>query len=160
MSGRNLLIAIMYSLIIVHTNACISKKKAQGTNLGFEKQKRNDPFPNYWFEFGNLNHGQFILKRDSLVSYKSKYSFLIDGSNNSADSLSAFGCIATEIPVTGFSGKTLELRAKMKMQEVKGGAAGLLLRIDGRNSFSNIPGQEHLSKHHKILELESIARSQ
>jgi hypothetical protein len=156
MSGRNLLIAIMYSLIIVHTNACISKKKAQGTNLGFEKQKRNDPFPNYWFEFGNLNHGQFILKRDSLVSYKSKYSFLIDGSNNSADSLSAFGCIATEIPVTGFSGKTLELRAKMKMQEVKGGAAGLLLRIDGRNSFSNIPGQEHLSKHHKTLAFDNM----
>lgn len=155
MSGRNLLIAIMYSLFIAHTPACISKK-AQKTNLGFEKQKRNDPFPNYWFEFGNLNHGQFILKRDSLVSYKGKYSFLIDGSNNSADSLSAFGCVGTEIPVVGFSGKALELRAKMKMQEVKGGAAGLLLRIDGRNSFSNIPGQEHLSKHHKTLAFDNM----
>jgi C-terminal processing protease CtpA/Prc len=103
-------------------------------NFGFENTTYGQKLPNKWFQWGSY----YNLSIDSLVKHGGKNSVLIQPSENRTSS--SFGCIAYKIPAA-YKAKEIELKAYMKMKDVKDGFAGLLLRIDGESgslAFDNM----------------------
>ena len=99
------------------------------TNINFEKMSDKTGLPEGWFLWG-MN---YVYTRDSLQKTDNKYSMRIEPA---ADRKSKdFGCLATSIPVN-FQGKTISVKAKMKLENVSGGSVGLLLRVDDKNNKS------------------------
>lgn len=93
-------------------------------NFGFELVDTSPLKPQGWFEWGS----NYLHCLDSLTKHQGKYALRIEP--DSSDKPIVFGSSAYKLPAQ-YVGKTIELRAYMKLQDVKGGYAGLLLRIDG-----------------------------
>ena len=93
-------------------------------NLSFEDHKKGAQFPQNWFQWG----AGYSLSVDTTQTKDGKRSMLIQSpADRKADT---FGCVATKIPAT-YEGKEIELRGYLKLENVKNGSAGLLMRIDG-----------------------------
>ena len=104
----------------------------QKFNFGFEKQSSPQMLSDGWFKWGN-----YILSIDTLSSLGRK-----SGKITSTES-GQFGSIAYNIPAN-YSGTVIELKGYMKIENVEGGFAGLLLRVDGNGSplaFNNMQDQ-------------------
>lgn len=99
-------------------------------NLNFEKSIPGQKFPLNWFEWGTMDYS---FKVDSVVRREGKYSMSIQAPKDKKES--SFGCAASSIPVN-FKGKSVKLSGKMKLENVKNGSAGLILRIDDKNNKS------------------------
>ncbi len=98
---------------------------------GFEGNQFNtsNKLPLGWIQWG----ADYLLSIDSLEKHEGKYAMKV-ASPSLYSAESSFGCIATNIPSI-YQGKMIELRAYMKLKDVKG-KAGLLLRIDDENKES------------------------
>lgn len=93
-------------------------------NLGFEKITPGKKLPDNFFELG----GGYNLSIDSITKHSGKYSVLIQPSD--VRSKDAVNYIYNSIPAI-YEGDTIELRAYIKMNEVKAGPTCLILQIDG-----------------------------
>lgn len=104
-------------------------------NFGFEKISFKDNLPLDWIKWGTDN---YLLKSDSVVKHSGTFSLSIQSNNYQTGQ--SFGCAAFEIS-PDFKGTKIEIRAYMKLLDVKDGQAGLMLRIDekyGKSRFDNM----------------------
>jgi len=98
-------------------------------NLSFEKIDAAGSLPLGW---NNLwNQKGYTIKYDSLIKTDGKYSVSLELTGEKTDQ--NFGCIMQMIPVS-FNGKQITLKAKMRLEGVDGGAAGMMLRIDSKSN--------------------------
>ncbi|MCW9705679.1 S41 family peptidase [Fodinibius salsisoli] len=89
--------------------------------MSFEQEGRKGNLAKGWLKWGN-----YTSELDSSISHSGKYAAQII-SHSSGDS---FGSVAYNIPAN-LDGKSITLKGFMKIEDVKDGFAGLLLRIDG-----------------------------
>lgn len=126
---KNLLI-ILFTIFSYNYQAQDSKKY----NIGFENHKENQKLPEGWFKWGSYE------TITDTIAYSGKKS----GKITSDAKGSNFGCVAYRIPAK-YLGKTIKLEGYMKIQNVKNGFAGLLLRVDGNGTslvFDNMQNQK------------------
>ncbi len=94
-------------------------------NFGFEIiTSYNQNLPDNWFQWGR----GYNLSIDRFVKHNGKNSVLLQSPDKRTRD--DFGCVASRIPAT-FEGKEIELKAFMKMKDVRDGPIGLMLRLDG-----------------------------
>ena len=115
----NFMREITLLFFIIFSISCAAQKPKQKFNLDFEKVKKDQNLSDGWFKWGNYH-----LSRDSVVVYSGNYSAKIDGVSGNS-----FGSIAYKIP-SKYKGKTITLEGYMKLKNVSGGHAGLLMRLD------------------------------
>jgi C-terminal processing protease CtpA/Prc len=111
-------------LLLSASVCCLTKSYAADFNFGFEKTTPNQKLPDNWFEWGS----GYLLSIDTTVKHSGKNSVLIKSPDNRTTE--NFGCAAYSIPAI-YEGKEIELRAYMKLKDIKDGSIGLMLRIDG-----------------------------
>ncbi|RZK42855.1 MAG: hypothetical protein EOO90_05895 [Pedobacter sp.] len=114
-------------------------KNVKDLDLGLERNERGAKPSSDWLAF----RGNYIIERDSVIKYNGKYSLTIKSPTGKLDKQGI-----TAIPFSpDFEGKVLELRGYLKLQDVKGGYAGLFLRADGENGvlFPNFMWSEKLT---------------
>lgn len=102
-------------------------------NLDFEQKVEDKSLPNGWFQWGKYDLST------STKRHGGKYAAKI----SSVESDLNFGSIAYRIPAK-YEGSTITLEGFMKIKDVKGGFAGLLMRIDGDGAslaFDNMQSQ-------------------
>jgi len=97
-----------------------------GFNFGFEAGANSDGLPDGWGRWGTPSY-DFII--DSEVKHSGNYSLRIEA-RAGEDSSVGFGCPHLAIPADEYSGKTVTLKAFMKLEDVEK-PIGLLLRVDG-----------------------------
>ncbi|MBI5542012.1 MAG: peptidase S41 [Bacteroidia bacterium] len=118
--------SIFTMLLVVITTIVFGQGNANNIefNFGFENTVFKKTLPDNWFQWGN----NYQLSIDKATKHSGENSVLLKPSEkaNSKD----FGCVAYKIPAV-YVGKKIELKAYMKLQEVKDGSIGLMLRIDG-----------------------------
>ena len=149
-------------LLIIITTAVFCQPVNDSTkfNLGFEKAIENKELPEGWRQWGK---GYEIII-DTLIKRSGKKSVLIQSSKNRTPN--SGGGIIYEIPAV-YKGNEIELRGYMKMEAVKDGFIGLLLRIDGtaglidyENMYEqNVHGTADWTKYSVKLLLPQIAKS-
>ncbi|MFZ4523166.1 MAG: S41 family peptidase [Bacteroidales bacterium] len=110
--------------VIALTVFCQSKNEATEFNLGFEKTTVKKKLPDNWFLWGS----GYNIGMDTVVKYEGKTAVAISP-DEKRDS-GSFGCIAYKIPAD-FEAEEIEVSAYMKLEDVKDGSIGLMLRIDG-----------------------------
>jgi C-terminal processing protease CtpA/Prc len=98
-------------------------------NLNFEKYIPGDKFPELWFEGGTQDYS---FKIDSAIKSSGKYSFSIESPTDKKKE--SFGSLASVVPAD-FKGQSVTLKGKMKLENVRDGFAGLLLRTDGKSGL-------------------------
>ena len=104
-------------------------------NLSFEDHRKGTRFPQNWFQWGV----GYSLSVDSTTVKEGKRSMLIQSAaDRKADN---FGCVATKVPAI-YQGKEIELRGYLKLENVKNGSAGLLMRIDGVSGMLQFDNME------------------
>ncbi|MCE7041451.1 S41 family peptidase [Dyadobacter sp. CY312] len=104
-------------------------------NLSFEDHQKGSQFPKNWFQWG----AGYSLSVDSTQANEGKRSMLIQSpADRKTDT---FGCVATKIPAI-YEGKEIELRGYLKLENVKNGSAGLLMRIDGVSGMLQFDNME------------------
>ncbi|MEO1627711.1 MAG: S41 family peptidase [Bacteroidota bacterium] len=106
----------------------------QTFNFGFEDQSEEGRLSDGWRQWG-----AYPLSIDSLAHSGDKAAKI-----TASDSGSSFGSIAYKIPAY-YEGKSIRLEGFMKIKDVSGGHAGLLLRIDGNGGsleFDNMQEQK------------------
>ncbi len=102
-------------------------------NLNFESNLKKNVLPDDWFKWG-----YYELSKDSIETFSGNFSAKIDASSGGT-----FGAIAYRIP-SKYKGKKITLEGYMKIENVEGGNAGLLMRLDGNGStleFDNMQAQ-------------------
>jgi C-terminal processing protease CtpA/Prc len=104
-------------------------------NLSFEDHKKGFQFPQKWFQWGM----GYSLSVDSTTAKEGKRSMLIQSPADRKED--SFGCVATKIPAS-YEGKEIELRGYLKLENVKNGSAGLLMRIDGVSGMLQFDNME------------------
>jgi len=119
------ILTFVFLVLAFHIFSQTSANKAE-FNFGFEKITPNQKLPDKYFRWGNVD--DYSLSIDSTTKHTGKYSLLIQPSDTRKPN--TFGCVAYEIPAI-YEGKEIELRAYIKMNDVKEGPIGLILRIDG-----------------------------
>ena len=97
-------------------------------NLGFEKTRFGKQLPNNWYQWDQ----DYILKIDTVIKHSGKNSILIE--SPAERKRNTLGCIAYSIPAI-YSGKEIEVKAYMKLENVTDGIIGLILRIDGESKL-------------------------
>ncbi|HWA33950.1 MAG TPA: S41 family peptidase [Cyclobacteriaceae bacterium] len=97
-------------------------------NFGFEKNSNPGKLPDQWMEWGK----GYRLITDSVTVHSGKRSLLIEPAPNTAKQFGAAGYKITE----QYDAREIEVRAHMKLSDVKDGAIGLMLRIDGSSPGS------------------------
>ena len=133
--------------MIMMTVICLGQTN-QKFNLDFENHAKETDLADGWFQWGN-----YTITNDD-QSHSGKKSGKITSSSNGN-----FGSIAYRIPAK-YEGKTITLEGYMKVKNVTGGFAGLLLRIDGNGTSlafdnmqkMNISGTEDWKKYSITLE--------
>jgi len=120
------------SIIILLLSIICQAQKTEKFNLGFEKQKTIIGLSDGWFTWGNYD-----LSIDK-IAHSGKRSGKITSTINGN-----FGSIAYKIPAN-YTGKKIKLEGYIKIQNVRSGFAGLLMRIDGEGgslAFENMKDQ-------------------
>jgi C-terminal processing protease CtpA/Prc len=123
---------IVFSLL--YSNIFSQGRDTAKFNLDFERKTTDKPLPNGWFQWGtyNLEH--------SSESHSGDFA----GKITSVKSDLTFGSIAFNIPAK-YEGSTIKLEGFMKIKDVAGGFAGLLMRIDGNGeslAFDNMQSRK------------------
>lgn len=124
---------IVTFILTISFSFCTAQSTAK-FNLGFENHQDNDALSDGWFKWGSYD------LEISELAYSGKKSGKISSGNDG----DAFGSIAYKIPAN-YNGKTIKLEGYMKIENVEGGFAGLLLRIDGGGgslAFDNMQSQD------------------
>ncbi len=123
------LVSIFLSLLIIaFTFNAYNQTKTNEYNLGFEKTTPGKQLPDNWYQWDQ----DYILKIDTVVKHSGKNSILIESpAENKKNTL---GCIAYSIPAI-YSGKEIEVKAYLKLENVTDGIIGLILRIDGESKL-------------------------
>jgi C-terminal processing protease CtpA/Prc len=102
-------------------------------NLSFEEYEVSKILPDDWFQWGSYDLGM------DTEAHSGKYAAMITSPENGT----AFGSIAYKIPAN-YKGSSIRLEGYMKLENVKDGFGGLLLRIDGNGAslaFDNMQTQ-------------------
>lgn len=132
-------------LVLFLTNICCHGQTSSGKfNLGFEKNTGSSPLPDGWMKWGSPD---FLVQNDTAVTHSGNYASLI--SNMPEADENAFGSIAYRLPAN-YEGKKITLEGYMKIEDVKDGFVGLLLRIDGDGrslAFDNMQQQNIQGTH-------------
>lgn len=117
---------LLFSLIIMSvSNAhCQTAPEKPYLNLEIEESAPNQ-LPHQWIKWGNQD---YQVMSDSSQAYQGNFA-LATYSNEDAGEQS-FGSGAFRIPAN-YEGRQIELKGRMKLENVQDGFAGLLLRIDG-----------------------------
>ncbi|MEM1119751.1 MAG: S41 family peptidase [Bacteroidota bacterium] len=124
----------LLTLILVISFSTSQAQENQKFNFGFEKQEAGAKLAEGWFKWGDYE----LSMASSSHSGKQAAKITSDAAGSS------FGSIAYRIPAN-YEGKTIELKGFMKIKDVAGGFAGLLLRIDGNGqglAFDNMAQQK------------------
>lgn len=103
-------------------------------NFDFETVKEAETLPKDWFKWGTPN---FEITSDETEKQHGKTAIKV--ASNSEDG-KGFGCPAYKIPAK-YEGKKIKLTGYIKMEKVREGNVGLLLRIDGESgslAFDNM----------------------
>ncbi len=119
-------------LLIFFGISCTAQSSVK-FNLDFEEYNTKAALAEGWFKWGNYELGT------DTISHTAKYSGKIKSDQNG----SSFGSIAYSIPAN-YNGSTIELTGFMKIKDVEGGFAGILLRVDGNGTtlaFDNMQNQ-------------------
>lgn len=114
-------------------SAIFSQEKPK-FNLNFEEKIDDKQLPDGWFQWGSYK------LEAATTSHSGKYSGKIESAEGKLD----FGSIAYKIPAN-YEGRTIKLEGFIKTEAVKGGFAGLLLRIDGNGevlAFDNMESKQ------------------
>jgi hypothetical protein len=119
------LLTLAFLLLALHAFSQPTANKVE-FNFGFEKITSYQNLPDHYFQWGNV--GDYNLSIDPMTRHGGKYAVRIQATETRKPK--SFGCVAYQIPAL-FEGKELELRAYIKMEQVKEGPIGLLLRVDG-----------------------------
>lgn len=114
---------LLFSLLV----QCQEQYTNTSLNLDMERVSPDKDLPEGWFVWGQ---GYRLLK-DTDTVHQGKYSIAIFSEDKPNKT---FGCAAYNIPAK-YSGKEIELRAWVKMEDVTDGHMGLLLRIDGSSGI-------------------------
>lgn len=97
-------------------------------NGSFEELDKNRMPRGWLFSFFDAQRKAYPVRLDSITKHDGKYSLLLEKNGTEAE----FGVI--DYPITKvFEGKTIELKAYIKTENVSKGYAGLWLRIDDKN---------------------------
>lgn len=107
-------------------------------NLGFETPDSTGQHPADWFVWGSQ---EFETALESKEVYAGKYALKISSQQGSGGA--AFGGMGYRIPQF-YKGQEIELRGQLKLEGVKDGAVGLVLRLDKDQQlvgFDNMLGQ-------------------
>lgn len=102
---------------------CQSVPEKPYFNLGVEESAPNQ-LPKQWIKWGK----NYQVMSDTSQVYQGKFALAIYPEANADEQ--SFGSGAFRVPAH-YEGKQIALKARMKMENVEGGFAGLLLRIDG-----------------------------
>ncbi|MEO0570733.1 MAG: S41 family peptidase [Bacteroidota bacterium] len=124
---------VFLTIIALYISCGHSQSEIRKFNLDFEDNTQNKSLPNGWLKWGD-----YELSKDSTTVHSGIFSSKI-----SAESGSSFGSIAYKIP-SKYRGKKITLEGYMKLENVSGGHAGLLLRMDGESDvleFDNMQSQ-------------------
>jgi len=116
-------ILLIVSVMIV---TILSAQSDVKLNLGFEKVTSGKKIPDKYVELGS----GYNLSIDSITKHSGKYSVLIQPLDTRKPN--SFGGIGNIIPAV-YEGKEIELRAHMKLNNVKDGPIALVLRTDGKS---------------------------
>ncbi len=105
-------------------------------NPGFENISSSTNFPEGWLKWG---FGDYSLSIDTAVKSEGNYSMRIEVPENREPN--SFGGVGYGISLR-FNGKKVTLKGKMKTENVSDGFAGLLLRIDGKESTLHLDNMQ------------------
>lgn len=114
-------------LIFIITSIVFGQAGLNTTQFNFSFEiitSSNQKLPDNWFQWGR----GYNLYVDTLVKHNGKNSVLLQSPDKRTKD--DFGCVAYRIPAI-FEGKEIELKAFMKLKDVKEGPIGLMLRLDG-----------------------------
>lgn len=128
---------------------CAEKKSAPKFNLDFESNSLRNKLPDNWMDWSTKGYS---AGKDSLVTYHGKYSMVISSNDESIPN--SFGSAAYVLPAN-YSGREIMLEGYLKLEAVKNGFAGLLLRIDGDGQIlefdnmqmQNVSGTQNWAKY-------------
>ncbi|MEM9671496.1 MAG: S41 family peptidase [Bacteroidota bacterium] len=151
---RNTLFGYFFSLfcsfvIVLFSVACQAQSAEEfAFNLDFENANAEGDFPEGCMKWGP---GGYSMHLDSNTAHSGKYSVAIYPEETENQS---FGSISHPIPAN-YRGSEIVLEGYMKLEDVEGGFAGLLLRIDGEDGVlgfdnmqqRNIQGTQDWTKH-------------
>jgi len=127
--------SILTFIFIISLFAAYSQQNTNNSefNFGFEKTTPNEKLPDKWFQWGT----GYDLITDTITKHTGRNSILIQPSGDKQ--ANSYGSIAYNIPAI-YEGDSLELKAYLKLNKVKDGAIGLMLRVDGSSgvlAFTN-----------------------
>lgn len=111
---------VIFSFLLVLFSSCTTKEENK-FNLNFERYDLAYQRPSAW-----VDYGEYDVLPDSVVKRSGKYALKI-ASNKKED---GFGYGMYTIPAL-YKGNQLKLEGYIKTEDLKGGKAGLFLRIDG-----------------------------
>ncbi|MBS1495237.1 MAG: peptidase S41 [Bacteroidetes bacterium] len=121
---------LFFSLLFLLSVNLFAQQKHPDCNLNFEKIDNKTKLPLHWID--RWNKEGYTLNVDSSVKSNGKYSIRIESKDKK--NKESFGCIMQPIPVN-FNGRSVTLKGKLKLEDIKEGSAGLLLRIDGKDNM-------------------------
>lgn len=125
--------AKLFFLFLLFPIIVPAQETEQKFNLDFEYSALKKELSDNWFKWGD-----YELTKDSTTVYSGKYSSKINGNTGGS-----FGSVAYRIP-SNYKGKSITLEGYMKIENVEGGHAGLLMRLDGKSGtlqFDNMKNQ-------------------
>ena len=120
-------------LFIFLVTSLLSAQKEK-YNLNFDQTEEGKDLPVDWLVWGD-----YKIEKDSTLTQSGAYSAKISSGENG----NTFGSIAYKIPAN-YKGKFLTLEGFIKTENIIGGFAGLLLRVDGTSgslAFDNMQAQ-------------------
>jgi hypothetical protein len=127
------LLILIFASIFINLNA--QKLSTSSFNLDFEKNTTDSDLPDQWIKWGMKD---FVTQRDTNNAIDGKFSTVIYPEPNAKDK--SFGSVAHRLPAN-YKGKEIRLEGYMKIENVKDGYAGLVMRIDGEDKpleFNNM----------------------
>ncbi len=108
--------------------ACGQGKSREATlNLGFEKMDPSTGIAENWIQKGK----DCTIKIDTVEKHSGNASMMIESQGGTER---PFGYCMYSIPAV-YEGRQIEVKAYMKLQDVKGGFVGILLRLDGEGGM-------------------------
>lgn len=108
---------------------------SQDNNLDFEKLGSNGKQPADWgVPVPQGNHYGYTVLSDS-IAYSGKYSVVIEKRDTARKG--GFGSLEMSVPAE-FKGKRVRLEGYVRTEDIKGGWAGLYMRVDGTREFDNM----------------------
>lgn len=103
-----------------------SQKAGTEWNLNFEEKRSSETLPEGW---RILKRGNYTITTDSLIKHSGNYSVQLTAQENTVDR--NFGGVSFQIPAN-YSGKIIELKGFLRLQDVKG-FAGIFLKLEDQD---------------------------